>query len=273
MKMYNLGSVSRSSIATLLLLSVVTYSTNAISDSMKECVRGQEKLFENIELDSALENLLTSYNETCQDDGLCTYKIDDETMAGLMTMGENDGAPAIDDIPGIKGSGEAYFGGKFYDHDSYNTYRTACGDAGGSMVCVDSHLTLDGVAGAAFMGGEGIATDVKINVKSFPLCMDRACENEDVTTILENTAKNALLNTNQVAQDLDSHTESLIQAATVKQICALSGLETCELVVEKKECSKAAFVKALDSPAAALSVRGGVVTFLALSLTVLFGIV
>lgn len=260
MKMCKLSSVSKTSIAALLLLSV-TYTADAMTDSMKACASEQQTLFENNELDKAFEGLLRSYNETCNDEGLCTYQIDDDTMTGLSRM-KGAGAPAPEDIPSIKGSGSANFGGLFFDHISYSTFRTACNDAGGAVVCVDSQLTLDGTAGEAFMNGaDGILTDVKIKLTNFPICMTSACENEDITAVLETTGKNAILKSDQVAEDLDSKTESLIQAATIKQICALSGLGTCELDVEKKQCSSAS------------NVGVGIVAFLALGLTVLYDIV
>lgn len=248
-----------------LLLSAASWSANASKETMESCVVAQEVLYENTELNTAFTRMMEGYNTTCHEEGLCDYSLEDETLESVKNMDESS---TINDIAGIKGSGAAHFGGSFYNHESFLTYRTACADAGGDVICIDSGLNLEGEAGAAFMpDGGGIETDIKFTLTSFPVCMTKECENEDLTAILENTAKNAFLKSPQIAEDMTSHTESLVKAATVKQVCALSGLETCEFTVARLECSDKA--KGADSSSAPSSFHKAT-TFLTVTMAAAF---
>lgn len=233
-------------------------SVDAITESMQVCVTAQETLLENNELDSALRALLLGYNATCHDEKLCTYQMDAETMEGFLELqGSGGKAPEATDLPAVKGTGSADFGGSFRDHNSYTTYTTACSDAGGSVICVDAHATMEGSAGVAYIGGDGIETDVKLKLTSFPMCMAMECANEDITLVLENTVKTVMLQSDKV-EDMNSNTENLIQGASIKMLCDLSGLDTCEMVVE--ECSSASHI------------AGGIAKFLSFAFILLFTI-
>lgn len=238
--MTTLNSIMKvTSVVNFILLSSMLTSTTAITDTMKACVSAQEVLFENVELDEAFKSMLIGFNLTCHDENLCQYDMDEATKDSLSPV--NGAPPSPKDILKVKGTGNAHFGGSFQEHASYDTYRTACDDAGGSVACVDAHVTLLGNAGGAFMkDADGIETDVKIVVTAFPMCMVQECEKEDVTKILENTGKNAILKSDQVQEDLDSQMESMIKAATTEQVCALSGLDTCEITVVSRGSCKAA---------------------------------
>lgn len=202
---------------------------------MEACVTAQEVLYENNELTEAFQKMLRGYNETCHDEGLCTYQLHEETMASFKKMNKSS---TVKDIDSVKGSGTADFSGAFLNHLSYQAYATACGDAGGDLSCVDANLIMEGEAGEAFLQGDGgIETDVRLTAKSYPVCMTKECENEDMVAVLENTAKNAFLKSPQIAEQMTSQTESLIKAANFKQVCALSGLETCEMIIDRKTCS------------------------------------
>lgn len=250
----------------IVLLTRVICSTTAVSDTMKACVSAQEVLFENIELDNAFKEMLQAYNQTCHDEDLCTYDIDSDTMTGLKPKADGS-APNPNDLPKIKGSGNAYFGGAFQNHDSYLMYKTSCSDAGGDVACVDAKVILEGNAGGAFLpDSTGIETDVKVTVTSFPMCMVRECENEDMTKILENTGKNAILKSDRVSEDLDSQTESMIKAATTTQVCALSGLETCEVTVERKQTCSAMVAAGGSSKTEAIGFGLGTVVLVGLAI-------
>lgn len=233
----------RLSTVTLLFLTVALPGTHASKETMQACVTAQEVLYENIELSDAFRDMLLKYNDTCHEEGACTYKLHEDTLDSInsvknLTEGGQTKA-TYKDIKGIKGTGEADFGGSFYDHLSFKTYVTACEDAGGDMVCVDADLKMEGYMGATFLPDDetGIETDVKLTAKSYPVCMTEECENEDMLTILENTFKDAFLKSDSIAEKINSQVESMIKAATVKQLCALSGLDTCDLALTHEKCS------------------------------------
>jgi len=258
--------VSQLSAVTLIFLSAA-WSAYASKETMSACVTAQEVLYENIELNDAFSKMITGFNDTCHEEGLCTYEIHDETLNAVRSI---DASSTISDIAAVKGSGAAHFGGSFYDHVTFKHYRTACSDAGGDVVCIDAGLDMEGDAGAAFLPDQGgIETDIKVSLTSFPVCMTKECENEDMNKILENTAKNAFLNSPKVSDGMDAHTESLVRAATVDQVCALSGLETCELVVTRLECSN----KVKDAGSSASHKAAGIATFLAVAVATMFSVV
>jgi len=241
----------------------------ASKETMTACVTAQEVLYENSELDSAFTQMLDGYNQTCIEEGLCTYTMDRETLKGFKSLSETSTAA---ELPELIGSGAAHFGGAFYDHVSLVNYLTACKDAGGDVICVDAHLNLEGQAGAAFTAGDGIKTDIKLSFTAYPVCMTKECENEDLTTILENSAKTGFMKAPKIQEGMDAHTEALVKAATVKQVCALSGLETCELAVDKQSCdAKIAEVMSSSGPPAS-SKAWGIVTFLAITASTLYSV-
>lgn len=254
------------SVVTLLFLS--TWSTaDASKETLSACVTAQEVLYENNELDDAFTKMLEGYNATCHEEGLCTYSMDRETLDGFKTLSKTSSAS---ELPELQGSGAAHFGGAFYDHVSFGNYITACKDAGGDVICVDAHLNLEGEAGAAFTeGSDGIKTDIKLSFTAYPVCMTKECEKEDLTTILENSAKTGFMKAPKIQEGMDAHTEALVKAATVRQVCALSGLATCELTVEKQTCG-AKVAKAVSSSGPPASKAGGIVTFLAITASALY---
>jgi len=265
---------------TLILLSIALSTSHASKETLSACVSEQENLYESIELQDAFKDMMTSYNETCHEEGLCTYEMHEDTKESILAMKDKSETTSFKDMKGLKGSGDADFGGAFYDHKSFKRYVTACEDAGGDMVCVDANMNMEGELGAAFIpdGDQGIETDVKIAMKSYPVCMTKECEGEDMTTVLENTSKNAFLKNEKVADEMTAQVESMIKAATVKQVCALSGLETCELTVIHEKCSVKAekiISAAINSAAISVSMQGmgGLFfTVLAVSMTTLFSL-
>lgn len=228
--------INKISVIALLFLSVACKidADKASREAMKQCVAAQEVLYESIELSNAFMEMLTSYNETCHDEELCTYQIHDDTVNVITGLHENS---TIKDVTNVKGSGAAHFGGAFYEHETFKKYSTACDDAGGVIICVDASLVLEGEAGAALLEDDkGVETDVKLAITSYPVCMTEDCVNQDLTTILENSAKNAVLKAPQVAEHMGTKAETMVKAASVKQVCALSGLETCLFIVVEQKC-------------------------------------
>lgn len=222
----------------LRLLPLALISTSMTVDASREsvaaCVESVETINEHIELQEAFNNMLTGYNTTCQEEGLCKLEIDEDTLFELKNMDEVDkDAP----LPAMKGSAVAHFGKAFKMHKSFLAYETACSDAGGDLECVDGHMVLQGEAGAAFLKNEeGVDTDIDIKILSYPVCLPKECEGEDLTKVLENSAKDAILKAPAIAEELTAHSESLIKSITVDQVCALSGLETCTLEVKAVGC-------------------------------------
>lgn len=237
-------------VSLVFLLNAAQWSfTDASIESREACMKATETLYENVELSDAFKFMLRTYNETCREEGLCDYEIHEDTRKSVESFTDNS---TLWDLAAVKGTGEAHFGATFYEHKSFKKYATACDDAGGELICVDATVNLNGRAGAVLAKSdtEGVETDVKLKLSSYPVCLTRECEGEDMmVTTLENTAKNAFLKMESVQEEMTTHLESIIKAATVKQVCALSGLDTCEFTVERQECGSA------KSPSASTSTR------------------
>lgn len=221
-------------IAIFLLSRACTIDADKASkDSMKFCIGAQEILYESTALRKSFKKMLVSYNETCFSDELCSLSFHDDMKEVVEGM---DNSSTLADLTIIKGRGAAHFGGAFYEHENFKQYAVACEDAGGMIMCIDAAVELEGLAGETFLGeSKGFETDIKLDVTSYPVCMTKACVNEDLTSILENSAKNALLKSPKVARLLGT-SEAMVKAATVEQVCALSGLDVCEFEVVHQKC-------------------------------------
>lgn len=210
-------------------------------ESKKACMKATEELYENIELAESFRSMLRAFNETCKAEDLCNIDMHDETLKFLGDLKESKAnnttaAPVVK----VSGSGAAHFGGGFHEHATFKRYATACDDAGGDLICIDATANLEGEAGASFReDGTGVDTDVHVKLTSYPVCLTKECEGEEMVTTLENTAKNAFLKSPKIEKELTTHIESIVKAASVKQVCALSGLDKCEMIVERQACGLA----------------------------------
>jgi len=206
----------------------------ASKESAKACTTAVDILNEHITLQDSFTAMLVGYNSTCLSDGLCVLDVDEDTLYELKNMNiEDKEAP----IPAIKAVATAHFGKSFKMHPTFLAYDTACTDAGGILECVDGHMTLLGEAGAAFIKNErGVDTDVDMKIMSYPICLPKECDGEELDKVLENSAKEAILKAPAVAEEMTAQTEAMIKSVTADQLCALSGLDTCKLEVEAVGC-------------------------------------
>ena len=227
------------SVLSLALLAHVN-TVQASKESVEACVTAVEVLNENIELQTAFTSMLQGYNETCVSEGLCTIDIDEDTLFELKNM---DASDKDAQLPAIKGKAVGHFGKNFKNHLSFLAYDTACTDAGGTLDCIDGHFTLLGTAGAAFLKNEeGVDTDVEVTMKSFPICLPAECDGEELDKVFENAAKDAFLKAPAIAEEMTAQSEAMVKSVTMEQVCALSGLDTCDLDVKSVGCE-------MDSPA------------------------
>lgn len=204
---------------------------DASTETLSACLTAHEALNEHTSLQNTFSSMLKGFNSTCESDGLCTYDIDEDTLYELQQM-ETD-----EEIPAIKGSAITNFGDSFRAHPDFIAYNTACSDLGAELDCINADITLFGEAGAAFLKKEeGIQTDIHVEIKSFPVCLPKECEGEPLDQIFESAAKSAILKSPTIADDLTPQSEALIKSVTTDQVCALSGLDTCELVVKSVGC-------------------------------------
>ena len=158
--------------------------------------------------------------------------INENTLSDLQNFD-----PSKSEDPKIKGKVDAHFGKSFKTHQTFLDYEAACADVGGDLDCVDAVVDLKGEAGEAFVkGGEGIETDVDVKIHSFPICLPAECVGEDLTKVLENAAKDAILKAPTIQEELTAQSEAMIKTITVEQVCGLSGLETCDLSVKSVGC-------------------------------------
>jgi len=252
-------------ILSLLSLATLPFALiEASKETLEACLTAHDELNEHITLQESFVAMLQGYNETCQGDGLCEVNIDEDTLADLKNMDVEDDES---EIPSIVGAASAQFGKSFTSHETFINYATACADAGGILDCVDSQIVLRGEAGAAFLKQEeGIQTDVQANVFAFPVCLPAECGDEDLGKVVENAAKQAILKSPKVAEDLTAQSEALIKSVSVEQVCALSGLDTCKLEVQSVGCGNVA------SPAPSITTTGSLVGGLIFSVAALFSL-
>lgn len=139
------------------------------------------------------------------------------------------------EMPPVKGSATIAFNDDFHLHQAVVTYEEACKDVGIShgLTCIDGELRFQGNALAAFISPKrnhpGVETDLTVYMKGYPICLPTVCREEDMTKMMEAVFKTAVLKSPDVQENLDAKNTAMIQATTVEQLCALSGLETCEI--------------------------------------------
>jgi len=199
-------------------------------EEMTTCMQAHSRLNQNLEVEESFAEMLIAYNETCKTDNLCTIDVHEQT---LKEMRDEES----DIIPSIKGSAVAHFGENFKSHETFQNYATSCLDAGGHLECVDGHFVFLGDSTAAmFKQEESVETDVDIKILSYPVCLPTQCDDEPLDEVFEYAAKKAILKAPIIAENMSANSEALIMAATIEQVCILSGLETCYLDVEHAPC-------------------------------------
>jgi len=223
----------------LVVVSSVFSTTLATKESAQACFLAAEKLNDNPSVNEPHGDMIEAYNNTCVDTGLCAYDID-PTLLGLANGGfdASDVGQVPTDIP-IYVEATLDFGGSFHDDPSLHEFIKACDKAGGHVKCVDGLFTTIGDVSDMLTGtdgGDGINIDIELYGKKFPYCFPPECEGEDLTEVVEDALRDAVLNIPDVQENLVPTTESLIESITFSQMCAISGLHTCDFSVTAVEC-------------------------------------
>lgn len=223
--------------ATLLFLSTIV---SASKESADACFHAAEALNDRPEVLVPHAAMLEAYNSTCFQSGLCTLNVD-ESLKQFVGTGESIDAVALSETVAtapIAIKAEANFGGDFASHSTVSEYEDACIKAGGYLGCVDGILFLDGSISGQLTGtgADDTVIDIELSAKSFPYCFPSECEGEDLRAVLEDATRDAVMNVPDVKDNLTPTTEALINEVTFAQMCALSGLPTCQLSVTEVEC-------------------------------------
>jgi len=215
-------------LAMALVADVIT-----AEEELQDCMSAHSRLNQNLALEETFSAMLVGYNETCRDNKLCTIDIHEDTLKEM----KNEESEII---PSIKGVAVAHFGEEFKTHETFQDYATSCLDAGGHLECVDGHFVFLGESTAAmFQQDESVETDVDIKILSYPVCLPTQCEGDPLDKVFEYAAKKAILKMPIIAENMSTNSEALIMAATIEQVCILSGLDTCYLEVEHAPCEVA----------------------------------
>merc|ERR1712226_1668138 len=88
---------------------------------------------------------------------------------------------------------------------------------------------------------DGLVIDIDIDGRSFPYCFPKECEGEDLTRVVEDATRDAIMSIPDVQNVMNPTTESLLNEVTFAQLCALSGLGTCQFSVTSSECESSSF--------------------------------
>lgn len=185
--------------------------------------------------------MLDAYNKTCRDDGLCSFEVDDK-LANIMTsdtVNPADLSNVVNEIP-IEIKSTINFGSSFVNHPALSDFFHACDKEGGMVECVDGSLYLDGTISEQLTGGDGegdgIKLDIELFTKNFPYCFPKICDGLDLSEVLQEAAKEAMLKSPQVKANLNPTMESVLKGITFEQLCAISGLPTCALTLSRVDC-------------------------------------
>ena len=226
----------------VFVVHVILYTSSQISaskESAEACAVAAEALNDIPSISNQYGLLLERYNETCADMGLCDIDLD-EHLETLWGHNARDVDYIVKNYP-IKMKTSLDFGGSFADDPSFSQLVNACEDAGGYMECVDAILYVDGAISGMLFGSDGdendIVLDVEIFAKSLPYCFPPSCKDEDLTQVIEDGVRDAVLKTTDAKSALDPASEALLKTITFKQLCALTGLPTCQLSVTAVDCS------------------------------------
>lgn len=232
------------SLAAVVLLSALS-SISATKESAMACFLAAEALNDLPSVNVPHAQFLEAYNATCRKNNLCSFDLDENLLATVRNSGNPaDLSSAAMSAP-IEIKSTLDFGGSFAKDPSVEAYEKACRKAGGSMGCVDGAVYLDGTVSNVLAGGgddEGdMVVDIELFAKSFPYCFPSECEGEDLTPVLEDAVRDAVLKVPEVKANLNPTTEALLNDVTFAQVCALSGLPTCSLSVSQSECHFGSF--------------------------------
>lgn len=252
-----------------VVLMAIYPSTTASPETLSACLAEINHVNESEEVSLAFSDMMTHYAESCLESNLCEYELGPELnamAADLMDNGELDStgmteisakAPkTLGEIPPIHGHITFDFGGDFLDHELVNSYDLACRDVGVNGVTrLTSQMEFKGDALSSFIDpteGVGIDTDFQIYVKNYPMCLPAGCsDEEDLTKVMEAVVKSNGLKSPEVQEKLTPQIEAMVQALSVDQLCALSGLEKCDVNVSVAKSP--AWRSSLGYGAAALS--------------------
>jgi len=238
--------------AVTVILSVST-AVLASKESAQACFHAAEALNDIPSLNTPHSKLIEVYNSTCREEGLCIYDMDEELRAYVSGANNPDGLEnAVSQVnnPAVISAGAKQFpiamkasldfGGSFLENPVLADYANACEELGGTIECIDAIAYLDGTISGLLAEGDGeqdgIVIDIEMFSKSFPYCLPPACEGEDLTRVLEDATRDALLKMPTIQANLNPTTESLMEEVTFAQMCALSGLPTCQLSVTTVDC-------------------------------------
>lgn len=226
-------------VPVVLLLSA-SPSALASRESAEACFIAAEGLNDMPSVREPLQELLEAYNATCKDRGLCTIEADDSFIDAYVDRNPADFTNLATTMPvNVKGSMD--FGGSFQDHETLTVFSHECSKAGGKVECVDSLLILNGEISDMLEGSDGDGSGIKVDIefigKGFPYCMPKECEGEDLTEVLEDATRDAIMKIPDVKSNLNPTTAALLNEVTFAQMCALSGLPTCQLTVTQSDCS------------------------------------
>jgi len=245
----------------LLVWALLPLTAMDAATSSDECVSAFSALEEELSMQETFREMITNYNSTCIDEGLCTIDVDEATKYGMETMDANDRETPI---PPIVGSSTMHFGKSFAENPYYISYQTACSDLGADITCIDGHIVMVGEAGAAFLKEEeGVHTDLEMKIFQYPVCVPEECRGEPMYDLLEQSGKNAILKSPAIAEELSPESEALIKSLTVATVCSLSGLKTCKLEVKDSKCAAGVGT----SPASLVNKAGSLIGMLAITVS------
>jgi len=245
-------------------------SVTATTESAMACFLAAEELNDIPSVNEPHAQFLEAYNATCRKSNLCSFDLDESLLASVRgTANPADLTDAAFSAP-IAVKTTMDFGGSFAKDRTVEEYERACRKAGGKMGCIDGALYLDGSINSALAAGNDdqgdIVVDIELFAKSFPYCFPSECEGEDLTPVLEDAVRDAVLKVPEVKANLNPTTEALLKDVTFAQVCALSGLPTCSLSVSQTECHFGSFGSSSGSKA------GYAVTFLIVAASTFFSI-
>lgn len=212
----------------------------ATKESAEACFHAAESLNDNPSVNVPHQLVIEKYNATCREESLCVLDIDEGLKNSFLGADRNPAEiTAVAQSHPVIMKGSMDFGGSFGDDPTIAEFGKACKNVGGTMGCVDGIMTLKGEVASMLAEGEadnGLIIDIDIDARSFPYCFPSECEGEDLTRVVEDAARDGIMNVPDIQNMLNPTTESLLNEVTFAQLCALSGLGTCLFTVTSSEC-------------------------------------
>lgn len=225
---------------TALIASSFPYNTIAQSETVEACEQSATTLNDIPIVNANHEALIVAFDQICIDADLCYHDID--AFPSSMNPALVDMNTAINKGP-VHGTATANFGDDFGEDHSIIAYRDSCNQYGGTLTCADVDLKFLGEAGASYaIGGKpgvGIMVDVVAQIREFPICMPRECSGkDDLTKVMEIEFRDAILQAPEFQKQFSNpNSLLLLKQATFEQACALSGLDSCDMIVSEVECA------------------------------------